>query len=256
MFLNFPFRLFFFYLFIVFYSIEICVTDRPLSETDEVIFIKNVTGRNKFVSFPGKIHYYNNVIDIGLSCKHILENHLIFNHELPLGFDIEWPVDFTKLGLGFPVEKTALIQICPNETACYLFHVSELGELPDILFTLISLPDVKIVGLNIKKDVLKLGHDFNTFVQDIIEKNVVDVGVYANRVLDYPRRWSLQRLVLHCFGKDLDKDAGIRLGDWKEEVLTHKQMLYAATDAFVSLMLYKHLKHMEERRSAIFGLSF
>lgn len=39
-------------------------------------------------------------------------------NEIIIGFDLEWPV--TSSGSG----RTALIQICPDESVCYLFHVS------------------------------------------------------------------------------------------------------------------------------------
>ena len=40
-------------------------------------------------------------------------------NELILGFDLEWPFNY-KFGAG----KTSLMQICPDEELCYIFHVS------------------------------------------------------------------------------------------------------------------------------------
>lgn len=41
--------------------------------------------------------------------------------EVVYGFDMEWPVSY----IG-KTNKTALIQICPKPSVCYLFHVCVL----------------------------------------------------------------------------------------------------------------------------------
>ncbi|RZF32771.1 hypothetical protein LSTR_LSTR009880 [Laodelphax striatellus] len=46
--------------------------------------------------------------------------------------------------------------------------------------------------------------------------------------------------------KDLDKSEEVRLSDWGKN-LTKQQTLYAATDAYASLLVYKHLKQVEEK---------
>lgn len=41
--------------------------------------------------------------------------------KIPIGFDAEWPFNKTTKVAG----KLALIQICFNESTCYMFHVSD-----------------------------------------------------------------------------------------------------------------------------------
>lgn len=69
------------------------------------------------------------------------------NHkEILIGFDLEWPFNF-HTGSG----KTALAQICFNETICYLLHIYSLKKLPAAFVVLLSHPKVRLVGVNIKK---------------------------------------------------------------------------------------------------------
>ena len=40
--------------------------------------------------------------------------------ETTFGFDMEWPVVY-RAGTE---SKTALVQLCPSHTECYLFHIA------------------------------------------------------------------------------------------------------------------------------------
>lgn len=63
-----------------------------------------------------------------------------------IGFDLEWPFNFTT-GPG----KTAVIQISPNLNQCYILHVSKLKNLPKSLSELLTHPNTRLTGNNIKK---------------------------------------------------------------------------------------------------------
>nr|CAD7426670.1 unnamed protein product [Timema monikensis] len=115
--------------------------------------------------------------------------------ELILGFDMEWPVNF-KAGSG----KTALIQVCPKEDVCHL-------------------------------DFWKLSRDFGILVKPLMEK-VIDLGKFANEVLNSNQNWSLDGLVLHLFRKRILKSENICISDWTKIPLSQEQENYAATDAY------------------------
>lgn len=68
---------------------------------------------------------------------------------VPIGFDIEWPFNF-QTGSG----KTALVQICLEDSVCYLLYVYSLKKLPAAFVELLCHPKVKLVGVNIKKLVI------------------------------------------------------------------------------------------------------
>lgn len=65
---------------------------------------------------------------------------------IPVGFDLEWPFSF-KTGSG----KTALAQICLEESTCYLLHIYSLKKLPVAFIEFLCHSKVKLVGVNVKK---------------------------------------------------------------------------------------------------------
>lgn len=107
---------------------------------------------------------------------------------------------------------------------------------------------MRVVGVNIKNDLWKLCRDFDISVLSVIENNAVDLGDCANKVLNCSHCWSLERLVIQVLKKDLDKSSEVRLSDWSTDSLSERQLRYAATDAYASLLIYKHLKQLEERQ--------
>ena len=57
---------------------------------------------------------------------------------------------------------------------------------------------------------------------------------------------SLQKLYANVFGHKISK--GQRLSNWEADVLTEGQKLYAATDAWACVVLYKELKQLGESK--------
>uniref|UniRef100_T1HNZ6 3'-5' exonuclease n=1 Tax=Rhodnius prolixus TaxID=13249 RepID=T1HNZ6_RHOPR len=148
------------------------------------------TNDNLELKFKGKIYYTSNFVECASFCEQLL-NLANSSDELVLGFDQEWPL--TRSGWG----KVALMQICPNENECYIFHISSLTSLPKVLIYLLKHCKVKLTGLNIKNDIRKLGKDFKLDVFSILNNNIVELCTLANETLHCYERWSLQRLVLN-----------------------------------------------------------
>lgn len=173
---------------------------------------------------------------MGLACETLI-SQAEQKDELVLGLDAEWPV--TQQGSG----KVALIQVCCDETTCYLFHVSCMRSFPKIFKDLIKHPKVLLVGNCIKNDIWKLGKDFDFPVAKLIQSGrVIDLGELANEVLLCAQTWSLDRLALHLLSVEIDKSASVRMSRWDLE-LSYDQQLYAATDAYISLIIYNKLKY-------------
>nr|CAD7257133.1 unnamed protein product [Timema shepardi] len=139
---------------------------------------------------------------------------------------MEWPVNF-KAGSC----KTALIQVCPKEDVCHLFHLSSMISLPRVFICLLQHPKIIFVGVNISGDFWKLSRDFGILVKPLMEK-VIDLGKFANEVLNSNQNWSLDGLVQHLFGKRILKSENIRISDWTKIPLSQEQENYAATDAY------------------------
>ncbi|KAG8506936.1 Werner syndrome ATP-dependent helicase, partial [Galemys pyrenaicus] len=121
-----------------------------------------------------------------------------------VGFDIEWPPVYNK-GNG-------LKMLLENES-------------------------VKKAGIGIEGDQWKLLRDF-----DIKLKGFVELTNVANEKLKCIETWSLNALVKHILGKQLLKDKSIRCSKWSNFPLTEDQKLYAATDAYAGLIIYRKLQ--------------
>ncbi|KOC63487.1 Werner Syndrome-like exonuclease [Habropoda laboriosa] len=169
-----------------------------------------------------------------MTCDDIIREVESCGREIvPLGFDLEWPFSF-QTGSG----KVALAQICFNNSACHLLHIYSLKKLPAAFVILLSHPKVRLVGVNIKNDIWKLGRDFNEFpASEVVQNNCIDSGTFANRVLNRSCRWSLAKLTAYLLKKKLDKNSKVRMSQWHVYPLSEEQKMYAATDAYVCLSL-------------------
>ncbi|MCO5593524.1 hypothetical protein L7F22_047538 [Adiantum nelumboides] len=155
---------------------------------------------------------------------------------VPLGFDTEWKVVFKR---GAQARKVAVLQLCINADQCNVFHVIHTG-IPPPLRTILEDPLVAKVGIGAYGDAARLFTDYNVKV-----KGVKDLSGLANLKLGGAacarRSWSLSSLTENLIGKQVDKNASIRMGDWEVDKLSEAQLQYAATDAFASLYLFQVL---------------
>ncbi|XP_025202055.1 Werner Syndrome-like exonuclease [Melanaphis sacchari] len=205
---------------------------------------KPVINKTKeFIQFKGQIKqciYSNILASYAEEILTKIESSKI--NEVVYGFDMEWPVTFDRKS-----KKTALIQICTDHSTCYLFHVYHIIKLPSIFVNLINHPRVRWSGVCIKNDFLKLGRDFNIDVSGAVNR-IIDLGTYTNQVLyfDSSIKWSMANLVKRLLKKDVNKDVNIRMSNWDNINLDQNQCMYAATDAFISLILYEHLRRFDK----------
>lgn len=153
---------------------------------------------------------------------------------ISLGFDIEWKPTFKP---GEAPRKAALMQLCMDTSHCYVIHIIYSGIPPILKALLEDFLSVK-VGVWIANDAMKISRDYNVNVGPL-----GDLSEYANLKLDgFPKRWSLSSLTEMLTCKELAKPPKIRMGNWEANPLSREQLLYAATDAFVSWYLYEVLK--------------
>jgi len=152
---------------------------------------------------------------------------LIQEHKI-LGFDTETRPSFKK-GVINPV---SLLQIS-SSTQAFLLRINKIG-LPDEIKNILSDKNVKKIGLAIKDDIkiLKNINDFepNSFfdLQDIVG----DYGIEAR---------SLKKITAIVLDKRISKSQQVT--NWEREVLTDAQLVYAATDAWACLEVYKKINN-------------
>ncbi|XP_076238458.1 WRN RecQ like helicase isoform X3 [Calliopsis andreniformis] len=164
------------------------------------------------IIFEGHVKYVSDFNNCAMICDEIIKEVDNFNDTIvPIGFDLEWPFSF-QTGSG----KTALAQICLN-----------------------NHPKVKLVGVNIKNDIWKLGRDFKEFpAEKVVQNNCLDCGPFANQVFNRSCRWSLEKLTAYVLKKRISKDPKVRKSKWHVHPLSEEQKTYAATDAYVSWLLH------------------
>ncbi len=140
-----------------------------------------------------------------------------------LGFDTETRPSFTR-GVSY---KVALLQLS-TQTKCWLIRLNKLGMLPEIV-AILENKNILKVGAAIIDDVKALKK-----IRPFDANNFVDLQTIAreNGLEDF----SLKKLAAHVMGVRISKRQ--RLSNWEAPSLAPPQQLYAATDAWISLMIY------------------
>ncbi|BES95600.1 Octanoyltransferase [Nesidiocoris tenuis] len=190
---------------------------------------------HRVATFPGKIKFFAEFHEIAVQSDELLTQAEKSNALLVLGFDLEWPCI-----PGRTSGKVALMQICPDDSVCYLFHIYYLKALPKALVVLLKHSNVRLTGLNIANDIRKLARDFGIDLSTVLSDNLIELNSFANEKLRSKSRWSLAGLTANQLKLDLDKGP-VRVSNWSKKNLTRQQLMYAATDAYVSLKCYQKL---------------
>ena len=160
-----------------------------------------------------------------------LDDYLpLLENQRVLGFDTETKPSFKK----GKVNPVSLLQISTNHEA-FLIRINRVG-LPDEIKNILSNPDIIKVGLAIKDDI-KILKDINNFepngfidLQDYVE----DFGIVAK---------SLKKITAIVLNKRISKSQQVT--NWEKAELTEAQKVYAATDAWVCLKIYKKLNNIK-----------
>ncbi len=150
----------------------------------------------------------------------------LLNGQKILGFDTETRPSFKK----GKVNPVSLLQITSSNQA-FLFRINKIG-LPDEIKKILSNPDIIKVGLAIKDDI-KILREIGDFepagfidLQDYVE----DFAIMAK---------SLKKITGIVLEKRISKSQQVT--NWEKEELSEAQQVYAATDAWVCLQIYRKL---------------
>jgi len=143
-----------------------------------------------------------------------------------IGFDTETRPSFKK----GKVNRVALLQLSTN-THAFLFRLNRIG-LPDRLKQLLQSEKIIKPGIAIRDDIKVLQHlnHFKPagFVE--LQDHVKDFGI---------QNFSLKKLAGIVLGMRISKTQ--QLSNWEAASLTEQQLIYAATDAWASLLIYQNL---------------
>lgn len=151
------------------------------------------------------------------------------SREKILGFDTETRPCFRR-GVGYMV---SLVQLC-GKKCVYLFRLDFCGGVP-VLFPLFENPNILKVGVAVKDDVLhlKVRAPFD-------DAGFVDASKFtrAARI----ENTGLRALTAYFLGGRISKAA--QVSNWAAKELSPQQIVYAATDAWISRELFLKLQSL------------
>lgn len=173
--------------------------------------------------FKGRIVVVDNDVDAEKAVAYLMMASV-------LGIDTETRPVFRK----GKQNKVSLLQVSTYDT-CFLFRLNIMG-LTETIVRLLTNRKVPMVGLSLHDDILAL-HKRKDFpagmfidLQDIVGK----IGI---------KDLSLQKLYANIFGQKISKRQ--QLSNWDAVVLSDKQRLYAATDAWACIMLLDEIRRLQ-----------
>ena len=173
------------------------------------------------LQFQGTIHVIDSLQWAEDVCAQLKNEKL-------LGFDTETRPSF-KRGKS---NKVAILQLATH-TDAYLFKVKKIG-IPDKVAEILSSPDILKIGAAIHDDIRHLKQ-----VSFFKEAGFLDLQSYVKQFgIESCGLSKLSGIILqHRISKSQ------QLSNWENEILTDSQLIYAATDAWASLEIYKMLNN-------------
>jgi ribonuclease D len=143
-----------------------------------------------------------------------------------IGFDTETKPSFRK-GVK---NNVSLVQMATPEQA-FLIRLNHTGVTAD-LRDLMSSPKITKVGIALRDDLKDLQELSSFDPAGFVELNqlVKQIGIESN---------GLRKLAAIILGIRVSKSA--QTSNWENEVLSEKQIRYAATDAWVCIEMYRQL---------------
>ena len=172
--------------------------------------------------YSGPIHLVDGLEEVDKAVQ-------ILGREPVLGFDTETKPSFTK-GETHP---PALLQLA-TANAVYLFHLTHIG-LPRNAAELLASPDIVKTGVAVTDDIKQLNR-----LTAFQPAGFTDLGEVSRR-LDLPTN-GLRNLAAKLLGFRISK--GPRNSNWGVPTLSRKQILYAATDAWVGREIHLRMSEL------------
>lgn len=187
-------------------------------------FDKHKIGDLPRAQFPGRIITILTAGEAERAVDYLLTSDI-------LGFDTETRPVFTKGNQ----RKVALLQVSTHDT-CFLFRLNRIGLCPAIV-RLLETEGPRKIGLSWHDDVhsLRRRGDFEPRGFIDLQNHMKELGI---------QDMSLAKLFANIFGQRISKRE--QLSNWEADVMSAKQKMYAATDAWACIMLYEEYLRLKE----------
>ena len=186
---------------------------------------KKMIGQLPKILFPGRIIVIQSQTEASKAVEYLLSQQVV-------GIYTDTKPVFKK---GSGMNPVALLQVSTEDT-CFLFRLNHIG-LTNELVKLMSDDKVLKVGLSLKDDFAQLKRrkpfDVGRFAE--LQEMVKEMGIIDQ---------SLQKLYANFFGQRISKS--MQLSNWEADIFTEAQKLYAATDAWACIQLYKEILRLNE----------
>lgn len=176
--------------------------------------------RNEFIAFPGKIHLITKNEELVRVADQLIAAEA-------LGFDTETRPSFIK-GQVF---KVALLQLA-TENDAYLIRLHGITQFDSLIGVFESDKIIK-AGVAIRDDLKLLQRLFKFLPRKFIE--LQDLAKTKGL-----QNFGLKGMTAEVLQGTLNK--GPKTTNWEAQHLTERQLMYAATDAWVGLKLYQKLR--------------
>lgn len=172
------------------------------------------------IAFEGEIMVVDTPQKVLEACRHLSKQTI-------LGFDTESRPVFQKGA----VNRIALLQLS-TEKICFLFRLNKI-PLDKTILKILESKSITKIGLAVSCDMHELGtlHKFRPKGFVDLQKIVPEYGITD---------MSLVKIAAIVLGGRLSKAQ--RLSNWEAVTLTDAQKVYAATDAWACVEIYKKLK--------------
>ncbi len=188
---------------------------------------KEEVNRLPLASYKGPIHLIRRDKDLPAAARAL-------SNETLAGFDLETRPAFRK-GQSYP---PALIQMAGAE-AVYLFQIQRLRK-PEPLISLLASPDILKAGVAVQDDMRKLTEWRPFFPAGFAE--ISEITQKAGIVNTGLRNLAAIFLKIRITKRP-------QVSNWSLPNLSRAQLRYAATDAWVSRLLYEKVSGLEFQAS-------
>ncbi|MBY0555449.1 3'-5' exonuclease domain-containing protein 2 [bacterium] len=171
------------------------------------------------INFKGKIHLITNDQELSLAATEL-------SSATELGFDTETRASFRK----GEVYQVALLQLATNEHA-YLIRLHGIKNF-EIIKSIFENNKTLKVGVAIRDDIKNLQKLFKFTPQNFVE--LQDLAKKKGL-----KNFGLKGMTEEVLSARLSKAA--KVTNWEVPKLTDQQILYAATDAWIGLELFRKI---------------
>lgn len=176
--------------------------------------------KKNVLSFQGKIHLICSNAELQAVAEGLTSAKI-------LGFDTETRPSFVK----GQVYKVALLQLSTEDDA-YVIRLHNISQF-QILIDVFENAEVVKVGVAIRDDIKILQKAFSFEAQNFIELQTLAKTKGLTK-------FGLKGMAEEVLEGTVNK--GPKMTNWEAKVLTDRQIMYAATDAWIGLKLFEKIK--------------